>query len=117
METLQTTNRIEPIRFDIAAPATVTGGSTNAVPDGIDPNQRRVNFNIVSSGDLPEGSLRREWANRPVWIVIHGWDNFLVDPYNDMVMETMKFQAATAKIGCLAAMAMMLSQVKVETTP
>jgi pimeloyl-ACP methyl ester carboxylesterase len=91
METLQT-RRIEPIRFDIAAPATVTGGSTNAVPDGIDPNQRRVNFNIISSGDLPESALRTGWGKRTTWVVIHGWDNPLVDAYNNVlpVAQTLK---------------------------
>jgi pimeloyl-ACP methyl ester carboxylesterase len=92
METLQITRRIEPIRFDIAEPETVTGGSTEFVPDGIDPNQRRVNFNIISDGGLPEVALRTGWANRPVWIVIHGWDNPVVDAYNDIlpVAQTVK---------------------------
>lgn len=49
------------------------GDPSGTLLPGVDPNERKVKFNLLGFGDTDP--LNQRWHGQPIWIMSHGWNS------------------------------------------
>lgn len=72
--------------FDIEAIEAVIGGNPGGRPaPGVNPNQRNVKFDLISTGGTSREALKQRWDGESnVWIIIHGWNDRPNNPNSNL---------------------------------